>query len=167
MPASWHALAPAQRIAPPIVALAVLALTWVPGASAKQAQERVQEQARESASLHLIISGVESEAGSVIVQVYGSADGFRDPSRAIAGATTPARPGTLEITLDGLPPGRRAVILYHDENGNGILDRFLGMRPTEGYGVSTTPALAGPPSFDEAAVTLPEGDTRIHITLRY
>ncbi len=123
--------------------------------------------AEEPATLRLSVPGIQSDKGSVIVQVYGAADGFRDPAHAIAQTAAPARPGTLEIVLDGLPPGRRAVILYHDENGNGALDRFLGMIPTEGYGVSNDPALSGPPSFDEAAFALPPGETRLRITVQY
>jgi len=101
------------------------------------------------------------------VFVYGGPEGFRDQDRAIAKAAAPARPGPLEITLEGLPPGRRAVILYHDDNDDGALNRFLGMIPTEGYGVSNDPALSGPPSFDAAAVVLPAGDTQLTVTLRY
>lgn len=144
-------------------------LAVAPGATVTLALETIAPTAgaEERATLRLSVPGIQSGEGSVIVQVYGTADGFRDPARAITQASVPARPGTLEIVLDGLPPGRRAVILYHDENGNRTLDRFLGMIPTEGYGVSNDPTLSGPPSFDEAACALPPGETRMQITVGY
>ncbi len=67
----------------------------------------------------------------------------------------------------GLPPGRYAVVAYHDENGNGELDRFLGMIPREGYGVSNIPEPSGPPQFDQAAFDVPDEGRELAVPLRY
>lgn len=41
-----------------------------------------------------------------------------------------------------------------DEDGDGAMDRFLGMIPTEGYGLSKDPEVSGPPQFDACAFRL-------------
>jgi len=56
---------------------------------------------------------------------------------------------------------------YHDENGDGALDRFLGMIPTEGYGLSNNPEVTGPPAFEDSAFALPDGGGAITVTMRY
>ena len=64
--------------------------------------------------------------------------------------------------------GRYAAIAFHDENGNGKLDKnFLGV-PTEPYGFSNdAQGFLGPPTFDAAAVALGGGNEAIRIALVY
>jgi uncharacterized protein (DUF2141 family) len=120
-----------------------------------------------TAALTVAVAPVDSADGTVRVDVYRGAAGFREPDRALARRAVPARAGTVEVTVPGLAPGRYAVIVYHDEDDDGELDRFLGMMPTEGYGVSRNPTLTGPPAFEDCAVSLPAGATRIAIEMRY
>jgi uncharacterized protein (DUF2141 family) len=90
---------------------------------------------------------------------------------AIAGPAA-AEPGTitLEVTIRGiksdLAPGSYAVSVFHDANGNGKLDTFVGI-PKEGYGFSRNPPFRPrAPRFDEAQVDL-TGNSSTVITLRY
>ena len=63
-----------------------------------------------------------------------------------------------------LPPGRYAISLIHDENGNGKLDTTLGI-PREGFAFSRNPKIRfGPPRFDEASFQV--GNNRTGQTLR-
>ncbi|WP_404386291.1 DUF2141 domain-containing protein [Caenispirillum salinarum] len=57
-------------------------------------------------------------------------------------------------------------MVTHDENGNGRMDRFLGMIPTEGYGLSNDPAVTGSPAFADSAFPV-MGDTSIVVPLHY
>src|SRR3546814_5617415 len=73
-----------------------------------------------------------------------------------------------DLVFKDLPPGRYAVLAYHDENGNGELDRRFGMIPTEGYGLSNNPKVMGPPSFEDSAFEVPAGEpTRVTLEMRY
>ncbi len=67
-----------------------------------------------------------------------------------------------------IKPGVWAVIVLHDENNNGKLDRDSksGM-PTEGYGFSMNPVLFGPPRFEDAAISVQSADISIPLTLQY
>jgi uncharacterized protein (DUF2141 family) len=66
-----------------------------------------------------------------------------------------------------VPAGRYAISLFHDENGNGRLDKAL-MIPSEGYGFSRdAPVVMGPPSFAEAAFVVEGGEQHQAIRMRY
>jgi uncharacterized protein (DUF2141 family) len=64
--------------------------------------------------------------------------------------------------------GANAVIAFHDENDNGLLDaNALGV-PTEGYGFSNNAqGFLSAPSFAAAAVTLGQTDQNISVSLIY
>ena len=56
-----------------------------------------------------------------------------------------------EINVAALPPGRYAIMAYHDADLNGKFDLRFGMFPTEGYGLSNNPKVMGPPKFADSA----------------
>lgn len=134
-----------------------------------------------AANLAVTIEGIHSNAGEVLIGVYDNADGFKsaiDSSATksallpqtwrIDGAALRATVGSQRIIFTQLPPGRYAVIAFHDENDNGLLDaNALGV-PTEGYGFSNNAhGFLGAPSFDEAAIDLGSADKNIAIALTY
>ena len=123
--------------------------------------------AAQGAELTLRVTGVASDTHEVLVQVYRGSDGFRDPEQAVRRVAAPARKGTVTFRLDGLEPGRYAVICFHDQDGDSEMDRFLGMVPTEGYGLSRNPEVMGPPAFADSAFDLDEAGTALDIRLRY
>jgi uncharacterized protein (DUF2141 family) len=132
-------------------------------------------------SLSITIEGLRQSRGTVLVGLYDSRASFdraielasdvgflNDPNR-VAGAALRAndmlRGG---VTFRNLPPGRYAVILFHDENGNGRLDKNFWGVPTEPYGFSNdAQGFLGAPSFEEAALSLGSGDRAITIDLVY
>ncbi|HXZ85217.1 MAG TPA: DUF2141 domain-containing protein, partial [Myxococcota bacterium] len=71
------------------------------------------------------------------------------------------------VAFADLAPGRYAVVIVDDANGNGNLDRNLLGIPTERYGFSNgvRPTLR-PPTFDEAALPVGAGTTLADITVR-
>jgi uncharacterized protein (DUF2141 family) len=117
--------------------------------------------------LSVRITGVRGDAGSVHVGLWQGADGFPDDARTARSAATDARDQAVEVTFRGLDAGRYAVIAYHDEDGDGELDRFFGMMPTEGWGISNNPDVSGPPEFAPAAFEIPAAAPVIEIQLTY
>ena len=73
----------------------------------------------------------------------------------------------MDINFDNLTSGSYAVSVIHDENANNTLDtNWIGI-PKEGYGFSGNKmGLAGPPSFNDAEVTL-QTSQRVVIKMRY
>jgi uncharacterized protein (DUF2141 family) len=102
--------------------------------------------------LTIRVSQLRSNDGQVGCALYTSADGFStDPSKAAQMRWCPIKEQTSTCSFDPIPAGTYAVACFHDENGNGKLDKnFLGI-PTEGTVVSNhAKGSMGPPPFDKA-----------------
>lgn len=117
--------------------------------------------------LTVAVTGIRGGESQIRLMLFDREEGFRKEDRARQKLALPARAGTVNAVFSGLPAGRYAVVVYHDENGNGKLDLRLGMFPKEGYGLSNNPKLFGPPKFNDAAFEMPEMDSRIDIRLDY
>ena len=69
------------------------------------------------------------------------------------------------VKFENLDPGTYSVLLIHDENGNGKLDKMMAM-PREGFAFSRNPALRmGPPRYQDVFVSVPKGasEQRLHV----
>jgi len=114
------------------------------------------------------ITGLRSHKGRIVACLTARPQAFpecdRDP-RAIA-RIVPAEGGAV-LAFGPVRPGRYAISLFHDENGNGRLDRKL-MLPSEGYGFSRdAPVRFGPPSFARAAFAVDARGAAMTIRMRY
>ncbi|WP_395622069.1 DUF2141 domain-containing protein [Sphingomonas daechungensis] len=79
--------------------------------------------------------------------------------------SVPANVRRLEFT--GVPAGRYALSVFHDENANQKLDTLVGI-PKEGFGFSRNPVIRfGPPRFDKVSIELPSGFTRTSVRMQY
>jgi uncharacterized protein (DUF2141 family) len=117
--------------------------------------------------LDLRVENLRNDRGTVRICVTGDQAYFpacqRDPAKV--SITVPAANASADLTLAG--PGNYAVAVFHDENGNGKLDKVLGI-PREGFGFSRNPAIRlGPPRYAEARMTLEPGRTSRTVRLRY
>jgi uncharacterized protein (DUF2141 family) len=119
----------------------------------------------EAATLTVTLDGVKPGGGPLTVLLFDRAEGF--PKEALASQRHVLPAGQQSLALDGLKPGRYAVMAYHDEDGNGELNRLFGMIPQEGWGLSNNPKVSGKPAFEDAAVTLPESGAAVAIHLTY
>ena len=124
-----------------------------------------------AADLAVTVEGIRSSEGRVFVAVHQPRDGVSFPGEPgmIAGAWTDAGATSFRVAFRSLSPGRYAVSVYHDENGNSQFDSNILGVPTEGYGFSNDAAgLAGPPEFDAAAVEIDsDGAAATTVTLSY
>ena len=121
-----------------------------------------------AAEVQVVVRGVKHDQGAVKTALYSDPATFRKEDKALAVQGQPAKAGEMVFTFSGVAPGRYAVVVYHDENGNGQMDRFLGMIPTEGYGLSNNPEVSGPPQFEPSAFDARDGEVaRSVIDLRY
>ncbi|KKC26108.1 hypothetical protein WP12_10510 [Sphingomonas sp. SRS2] len=118
--------------------------------------------------LELTIENLRSVRGFLLVCLTQNERHFPDckgdpkAARKMVQASKEAR-----VVFMGLPPGRYALSLIHDENGNGKLDTALGI-PREGFGFSRNPTIRfGPPRFDEVIFTFAGGKEDHAVRLRY
>jgi len=114
------------------------------------------------------IDGVHSDQGSILAAVYDSEASYMKQPAARATFKVKASRGTVQYVLHDLPPGKYAVSVFHDENGNGKLDRNLLGIPKEGYGFSNgLPGSGRPPAFSSAAFEFAGTTQSITISLHY
>jgi uncharacterized protein (DUF2141 family) len=119
-------------------------------------------QAALAGSLTVQVDGVRSTAGRVMVAVCEKRY-FLKPHCPIENSAAPDPKG-VSITFPDVAPGRYAVLVAHDLNGNGKLDMSFLFIPKEPYGLSG--AKGGPPRFEAAAVAIGPGPKTIIVELR-
>jgi uncharacterized protein (DUF2141 family) len=131
--------------------------------------------------LRITLEGIRSSQGTILIGLYDSLESFtraialsdkdgflNDPDRfaAVALRANPAMKSAVVLT--NLDPGQYAIILFHDENGNGKLDKNALGVPTEPYGFSNNVrGFLGPPSFEEAVMKVNADDKAVRIVLIY
>lgn len=120
-----------------------------------------------AAELEVVVSNVRSTDGGVKLMLFDRAEGFRKEDKSRGVLALPAAIGTVRGVFRDLPSGRYAIVIYHDENGDGKLNLRFGMFPKEGYGLSNNPSVSGPPAFQDAAFDLPESGAKLAIQLAY
>lgn len=121
------------------------------------------------AKLIISLENVRNSKGMIRIAVFNGADGFpEDRDKALRLKSVQAKEGVVKVVLEGLPSGRYAVALLHDENENGKMDTNMVGYPKEGYGVSinNTSALRAP-RFDEASFDLRDAQQNLSISIRY
>ncbi len=112
-------------------------------------------EAKGACPVTLVAQGVRGTQGTVGFVIYASKAGWPDKyEEAVARNATPATAGDVSVVVN-IIPGRYAVVVLHDENGNKRLDKKPSGRPREGYGLSNNPkAVLKTPSFAAAAVNV-------------
>ena len=108
------------------------------------------------------VSGVKAAQGTIYVGVcarsFDEADcPYKDRKAAAA--------GTVELRIPNVAPGRYAIAVYHDVNGNGRLDKTLFV-PNEPYGFSNNAGGGTVPSFEGALITVADPTTAVAVALR-
>ncbi len=124
-----------------------------------------QEAAPAAASLTVTIRGVLPQPSNLWLGVFDAAT-YEDGPAPVHQSVGAAAPETV-VTFDNLPPGRIAVKVLQDLNGNGEMDTTLIGIPEEPFGLSNDikPNMSAP-GFDETAFDLAPGPNAIVITLQ-
>jgi uncharacterized protein (DUF2141 family) len=122
-----------------------------------------------AAVLHVRVVNLRNSTGQVICTLFNLPAAFpSDSSKAVGQIAAPIKDDAAVCSFGGLAPGKYALVVFHDENGNGKFDRnWLGL-PKEGYAFSNNVRpVFSPPSFKAAAFDYAGGDLWLTITMRY
>ena len=114
----------------------------------------------------IIIKGVEHEEGKIDVKIYKDKETFLKESLAVEVIRKKPTKDETIIPLSKIHEGKFAIVVYHDEDGNGELKTGLFRRPKEGFAFSNNYIPKGPPKFKKAAIILEHGKP-IVIKLKY
>lgn len=98
-----------------------------------------------TATLSITVSDLKQAKGSLQIAVYGPEGKFGEGKPEFF-AVVPVKNTQPHQTTLQVPPGRYAVAIYQDVNGNGELDKKWTGIPSEPYGFSNNfrPRFSGP-----------------------
>lgn len=128
--------------------------------------------AKPTATLTVIVDGINNQNGEICMGVYSSSRGFPSNTDAVVkSACVQPRGTSVTHVFSGLQPGTYAVGVVDDRNGDRKLNKdFLGI-PKEGFGISQNPTVSiftGAPKFQDASFLLmPNQNTTINILMKY
>ena len=118
--------------------------------------------------LQIEVAGVRSNEGLIAITIYpDDRRRFLVHLGQIGILRTPARSPITHVCAALPAPGRYAVVVYHDANGDMMFNRTgLGL-PAEDYGLSNNPpTFFGLPQFESVLTPIKPGDNAIRIELR-
>lgn len=119
-----------------------------------------------AADLIVRIDGVRTEQGQLLLSLVDSDAGWNNQAPPLVARQLAAQIGAVELVFPDLAAGDYAVMVFHDENGNGKLDTNLVGMPVEGYGFSNNPQVMRKPTWDESRFALAEDGQTVTIDLR-
>jgi uncharacterized protein (DUF2141 family) len=142
---------PASRITLLVTVAALLAASAIAPAFASE--------------LTVKLHGVRAQGGLVKVAVVNSQEAWDGKAAPVQFDGAPPHGEDASFTFKDLKPGTYAVLITHDENGNGKLDTNVMGMPLEGYGFSNNPQVMRKPTWDEARFDIGKDDVAIDVAL--
>jgi uncharacterized protein (DUF2141 family) len=120
-----------------------------------------------TATLTINIDGIKTPTGAIMVAVFDSEAAHDKGGKPAHVAMVPVSAATATNVIPGLAPGRYAVKLFHDVNGNGQMDSNPFGMPLEPFAFSNN-ALpqGGPATWGQASFDVPAGAATTSISFR-
>lgn len=127
------------------------------------------QEAALTGDITVIAVGLESGQGTVKMALSNSAQDYqgREGDPPFRAASVAVNDKQATHTFSGLPYGDYALKLFHDTNGNDMLDtNFMGI-PNEPYAFSNNAqARFGPPAYEKAKFSVNSSHTALRIDFR-
>ncbi len=120
----------------------------------------------QAADLTVTLHDVRAQTGLLKLAVVDSQAGWDGQAKPVQADGAPPQGDAATFVFKGLKPGAYAVLVTHDENGNGKLDSNMIGMPVEAYGFSNNPKVMRKPTWDEARFEVGAQDAAIDIHLR-
>ncbi|WP_053002227.1 DUF2141 domain-containing protein [Kordia jejudonensis] len=100
------------------------------------------------------IKGIQSEKGQIVFMLFNKDEGFpKEVNKAYKKGYVKEFSDTASYTFKDLPHGTYAIVIFHDENGDGKIEsNFFGM-PKEPVGASNL-TKRSKPNFKKCSIEL-------------
>ena len=117
----------------------------------------------QNTNLTINISGLKNSTGIVTAELYSSKEKFLKIAYKKGSSTI--KSNSASVTFSEIPKGEYTVMIYHDLNNNGKLDKsFIGM-PKEPVACSNNAkGFMGPPKYEDAKFMI-ASDSKITIKM--
>ncbi|MEO9954971.1 DUF2141 domain-containing protein [Nonlabens sp.] len=118
--------------------------------------------AQETFTLKVTVDNAKSDNGTMVYSL--STENQFMKAAPLQSATIEIKDGVAVAIFENIPAGEYAIMVLHDKNGNNQMDFTDQGMPKEAYGMSNNPMSYGPPSWDDAKITI-ESDKEIAVRL--
>ncbi len=151
-----------------IAAMMAIALVLAIASPAAHAQSPSAQSAT-APVLQAEVIGLRSNNGDVVCSLFDDATAFpRDDSKVLRTVKARIDRGHALCRFTAVAPGEYAIVVFHDENGDGKFNQNAFGMPEEGYGFSRdAAALFSAPSFDSAKFHYDGTRLYLIINIRY
>lgn len=129
-----------------ISALFAVATLGVPMPVAAQTAATAKPAAASLSTLTIRFAGIKTPTGAVMVAVFDSEAAHDTDGAPVRGGMAKVTGTTAELVIPGLLPGRYAIKVYHDVNGNGQMDSNPFGMPLEPFAFSNDAVPQGGPA---------------------
>ncbi|MDR6846128.1 DUF2141 domain-containing protein [Flavobacterium granuli] len=117
----------------------------------------------QNTDLTVSVSDLKSNTGSLTAELYNTKEKFLKTSYKTV--SSPIKSNMATVTFTGIPKGEYTVLVYHDENKNGKLDKYIIGMPKESVACSNNAkGFMGPPKYEDAKFMVTT-DTKINIKM--
>lgn len=119
--------------------------------------------------LNVTIEQVRNAGGYIVLTLYPDDQRrFLKPNGSLYVTKVKARAGITEACIFVPVAGAYGLALYHDENGNGKIDRNMIGIPKEGFGFSNNPRIfMSAPSFKSVRMAVSGNGASARIRMKY
>ncbi len=118
-------------------------------------------------TLRVLIKGFANNRGNAMIALCHSKECYKEKSKAFKRKRVPVKNKKAEWVIKGLSYGRYSLKIYHDENGNGKLDKNALGIPRESYGFSNNArGMFGPPDYKDVIFLFNKEDMTVSITVK-
>ena len=118
------------------------------------------------AAIILKVAGLRSEKGQVKIAVFNSSEKWLGQQPRYSSTINVDRQ-TVTWTIHDVPYGDYGVAVFHDENGNGKMDKNVLGIPLEAYGFSNNVRVTfGPPKWERAKFIVKGSTTEVSIQVK-
>jgi uncharacterized protein (DUF2141 family) len=99
----------------------------------------------------LSVAGFNSDEGKAMIALFNSEEDYSETGNNYKSIALEIKEQKCEWLIEELPFGEYAIKLFHDENGNGKMDRNMIGIPSEDYAFSNNAAgNFGPADYEDA-----------------
>ncbi|MCF6342967.1 MAG: DUF2141 domain-containing protein [Bacteroidales bacterium] len=118
-------------------------------------------------SIRVVVENIEGKNGQLMIGLFDRPSDFKSKTNPVRAVETRIKNSTVSCKFLNVPSGNYAIAVFHDANGDGILNTKSMKIPTEGVAVSGN--AAGKLRFArfEDAVFHLKNDTLISVRMRY
>jgi len=111
------------------------------------------------------LTGVEARGG-VLLAALQTRGQFMQAAGAHGERIAAPAAGAVRVTFRDVAPGDYALMVLHDEDGDGQM-KMNGYMPGEGWAMVNGDSLRATPTFDLVKFTVPAGGARISVPMAY